>query len=607
MVSMGIQSTADLLWEFDQSVRAGSSPNIVDWLMRWPNSAEREDIACDLLRTGWELLGGDFTWLAHQFADPRLELSKDSRISILQGIYLDQVNRGQPMSWETYGGFGFTAEELDLRGPEDRLCLGHEFGPDFKIVGPVRRGGFGTVYRAVDLYTGKPVAIKAPRLGPHAEEYSQQLRAEAEALSRMALPGTPRFIGMADTPEGPCLFMEYVSGETLQNLLSRGTMSRPEILRTFARIARVIDSMHERGYVHGDVRLENVIIRDNGDATLLDFGTTRHNMPTARRRRTRGGTLAFMSPESVIGSPLAGQIADDVFSLGAVLYQVLSGRPLRARGELLAVVEGITKVESQVRSTSALDAAEKSLCLAALQPYPWERFERSADFADSCDLIADGRYAGNELRKNRPRVVALQIGRLLGGIEAKAGMLEFALDQHYEAWMSTILPSIPVIAEEMRTVRGLSKCLDIDVSEWESADRFVALVHSASEPGDLDGCALSEGCSQIAAWCRQSYATIIKNMQSRDDVVMMSDSRALRMALFAPAAIKVWLEDPSGAPLPPERLWILERVMASSADESVWPLTIRKVESLFERVALFDWKVDGFGCFISGTGGMGDR
>jgi serine/threonine protein kinase len=525
----------------------------------------------------------------------------------LRGIYLDQVDRGQRTNWETYAAFAFTAEQLDLRGPEDRLHLGHELGPDFKIVGPVRRGGFSTVYRAIDLFTGKPVAIKAPRLGPHAEEYSQQLRAEAEALSRMALPGTPRFIGMADTADGPCLFMEWVSGETLQSLLRKGTMSRPEVLRTFARVARVIDSMHERGYVHGDVRLENVIVRDNGDVTLLDFGTTRHNMPTARRRPDRGGTLAFMSPESIISSPVAGQIADDVFSLGAVLYQVLSGRPLRAKGDLPSVLDGITKVESQVRSTSALNAAEKSLCLASLQTVPWERFERAADFADACEHVADGRYAGVELRKIRPRVVALRIGRLLGGIEAKAGMLKFALDRGYGDWVSTTLPGVSVIADEMRAVRWLSNCLSIDVTEWESADRFAALAHRASELGEVDACGLSQICERIADWCRQTYATVIENMKSRDDVVMMCDSRALRMALFAPGAIKVWLDDPSGAPLPPQRLWILERVMASSPDESVWALTIRKVESLFERGALFDWSVDGFGCFISGTGEMGDR
>src|SRR5688572_9311228 len=212
-------------------------------------------------------------------------------------------------------------------------------------------GGMGEVYLARDLALDRPVAIKfiAPDKVGDASARRRLIR-EARAAASLDHPNICGVHEVIDTPDGrACIVMQYLEGRTLAEVLRDGPTDVRLALTIAADLASALAVAHKRGVIHRDLKPRNIIITPDQRAKLLDFGVARHatssadadDGTTTTQLTTPGvivGTPAYMSPEQVLQRPLDGR--SDLFALGAVLFECLTGRrPFDGRGGLEQVSE----------------------------------------------------------------------------------------------------------------------------------------------------------------------------------------------------------------------------------------------------------------------------
>jgi eukaryotic-like serine/threonine-protein kinase len=210
---------------------------------------------------------------------------------------------------------------------------GRAFGP-YRIVGPIGAGGMGEVYKAEDTKLNRPVAVKLlPAWLAADRDGLRRFRAEARAASSL---NHPHILVIHDIGEmDGRLFMvtEFVEGETLRQRLARGALPVRDVVEIGLQVASALAAAHARSLVHRDIKPENIMVRPDGYVKLLDFGLAKSiDAPLAADGDTLltqagfvVGTPRYMSPEQVRGLPIDGRT--DVWSLGVVLFEMLTGSP----------------------------------------------------------------------------------------------------------------------------------------------------------------------------------------------------------------------------------------------------------------------------------------
>jgi eukaryotic-like serine/threonine-protein kinase len=286
------------------------------------------------------------------------------------------------------------------------LVSGTRLGP-YEIVAPLGAGGMGEVYRAKDTRLERTVAIKV--LPTHlSTDPVRKLRFEREAkiISSLNHPHicTLYDIGSQDGIE--YLVMECLEGETLAKRLEKGPLPVDQVLKYGAQIADALDKAHRRGVVHRDVKPSNIILTAAG-AKMLDFGLAKPSVATSltttltkvdvpvTEEGTIVGTFQYMSPEQVEGKEVDGR--SDIFSLGAVLYEAVTGRKAFEGKSRLSLASAILEKEPAPISTMrpmtplGLDRAVKK-CLAK---DPDERWQSASDLKSELNWIMEsGSRAG---------------------------------------------------------------------------------------------------------------------------------------------------------------------------------------------------------------------
>jgi len=222
----------------------------------------------------------------------------------------------------------------------------------FELREKLGEGGMGTVYLAWDTQLRRKVALKLIRGVKASDRERQRLLLEARTASNLAHPNIVTIFGLFEDQNQLFYAMEYVEGETLEDLLRRGALPIPQVLLMAAQMASAIAYAHQHGVIHRDIKPANIMISIEGNIKILDFGLAR---PTAAGQdqllveepqllQTRDGqirgTLPYMAPEQ-----LSGQRADakcEIFSFGCVLYEMLAGQrpfpathPVQIRWEIL--------------------------------------------------------------------------------------------------------------------------------------------------------------------------------------------------------------------------------------------------------------------------------
>jgi len=281
------------------------------------------------------------------------------------------------------------------------LPAGTRLGP-YEVLSPLGAGGMGEVYRARDMRLDREVAVKVlpERLAEDPAALSRFER-EAKALAALSHPNVLTILDFGQQGRVAYAVMELLEGETLRLRLLRAQMSWREAAELGYEIADGLAAAHSRGIVHRDLKPENIFLTSNGRAKILDFGLARREgLPEVQDRTHQQtqtqmtepgsvmGTVGYMSPEQVSG--VAADARSDIFSLGCVLHEMVSGaRPFagRTHGEVLAA---ILRDEPPDLSGDQAPAELVGVIRHCLLKKPEQRFQSARDLAFALKAIVSG-------------------------------------------------------------------------------------------------------------------------------------------------------------------------------------------------------------------------
>jgi serine/threonine protein kinase len=263
--------------------------------------------------------------------------------------------------------------------------IGRTIG-NYKIDGKLGEGGMGTVYHGIDVMLDRVIAIKVlrPELATK-DAVVERFRTEAVNLAKLSHPNIATLYSLLR--EGDELFMvlEFVRGETLDaTMRRRGALPVEEALPAFCQVLDGIDHAHELGIVHRDLKPANIMVTDRGTLKVLDFGIARlFGSSRLTRAGNIVGTLEYMPPEQVRGLETDGR--SDIYSLGMVLYEMLTGRvPLEHDSEFELMKMQVEEMPSPPRSwNQAIPEKVESAILRAIRKRPEDRFQTAGDLRES--------------------------------------------------------------------------------------------------------------------------------------------------------------------------------------------------------------------------------
>jgi TolB-like protein/Tfp pilus assembly protein PilF len=270
----------------------------------------------------------------------------------------------------------------------------------YRLERRIGAGGMGEVFFARDLALDRPAAVKIPPPSLSPALRSRILR-EAEASARLQHPAIATFYEAGEASGVAFLAMEYVEGETLRERLRRGPLPVSEALPLAGCLLEALEHAHAAGVLHRDIKPENIMVTGAASAKLLDFGIARLfvsreeelDMPTATALSGDGGalgTVGFMSPEQLKGQPLDRRT--DVFSLGAVLYEALTGAPAFPGETAAQRIAAILADEPLPLSGDPISPEIRSVLGRALARDPAKRYPSAAAFLADLRAVSTGEF-----------------------------------------------------------------------------------------------------------------------------------------------------------------------------------------------------------------------
>jgi serine/threonine-protein kinase len=291
----------------------------------------------------------------------------------------------------------------------------------YKIIAPLGSGGFGTVYLAQDTWIDKKVAIKVPHR--QGLDFGELLR-EPRLLASVSHPNIVSITTAEKQDNVFFIVMEYVPGETLENLIAaQGALDVGRTLDFTCQICNAVEHAHRQGVIHRDLRPANVLLTDNDMVKVADFGTSRF-LEIAAHGTTVIGSPPYMAPEQFHGKAV---FASDLYSLGVTMYQMLTGLlpyDAPAPADLDRLMSGELVSPPRLKNPS-IPKAISDIVMRAMAPDVTARYQRAADVLE--DLLAARtpaparRPAAASREPARPRDDAQGIQSRLRARETPAG------------------------------------------------------------------------------------------------------------------------------------------------------------------------------------------
>src|SRR5512143_2240313 len=310
------------------------------------------------------------------------------------------------------------------------LAAGSRLGP-YEIVTPIGAGGMGEVYRARDPRLGRDVAVKVlPASFSKDPDRLRRFEQEARAAGVLNHPNIMAVYDIGTVEGSPYVVSELLEGETLRSRLGGGPLAPRRATEYAVQIAHGLSAAHEKGIVHRDLKPENLFVTEDGHLKILDFGlakrteqdrTDETSAPTESKLTEPGvvmGTVGYMSPEQVRGLPV--DYRSDIFSFGAILYELLSGKKAFKRDTAADTMSAILKEEPPASTASGFGplAALQRIVQHCLEKKPGERFQSARDlvFALESALGESGpgeSTHGASVRWERPSLITSALGFII--------------------------------------------------------------------------------------------------------------------------------------------------------------------------------------------------
>jgi eukaryotic-like serine/threonine-protein kinase len=372
--------------------------------------------------------------------------------------------------------------------------------PGYEVLGVLGRGGMGIVYQARQLRLKRLVALKMVRdtrtAGPQEQD---RFRVEAEAVARLQHPNVVQIFEVGEAAGQPFFALEYVEGGSLANKLGGTPLPAREAAQLAGTIARAVQAAHAQGVIHRDLKPANVLLTKDGVPKITDFGLAKRLDADSGQTQMGQvlGTPSYMAPEQARGDTRAGAASTDVYALGAILYEMLTGRP-PFKGA--SVVETLEQVRTQepvppTRLQPRCPRDVETICLKCLQKDPQRRYP-------GCEALADDlrRFlAGEPIRarpvsrverawrwcRRNPRVAAMgaTVAVLLILVAISLGVLAVRLSQERQAVAETRRVAEQRLQQAIEAVAGGNYLRAQDLLRWSDPvlDRHADLGDIRSE------------------------------------------------------------------------------------------------------------------------------
>ena len=261
---------------------------------------------------------------------------------------------------------------------------------DYELLEEIGRGGQGVVFRARQKSLNRIVALKVIGLGQWATKaHLKRFRLEAEAAASLDHPCIVPIYEVGER-DGQCYFsMKFVEGGQLDEVVKHTPMSIRQAVELIAKVARTVHYAHEHGILHRDIKPGNILLDAKGEPHLTDFGLARlvESESTVTRTLEVLGTPSYMAPEQAAGNNTKLTNATDVYGLGAVLYQLLTGHPPFAGGTTYETIKLLLETEPRPPRlwNAKVDRDLSTICLKCLEKDPQRRYSSALALAEDLE------------------------------------------------------------------------------------------------------------------------------------------------------------------------------------------------------------------------------
>lgn len=272
--------------------------------------------------------------------------------------------------------------------------LPRDFGP-YELIREVGRGGMGVVYEARQKGLDRSVAVKMI-LASHlaSPDLVRRFQAEAKAAARLRHSNIVHIHDVGQLNGQDFFAMEYIEGLSLAQRITQGPVDVPTAVRLVATVARAVEHLHQQGVVHRDLKPSNILLDSDGHPYVTDFGLAKVFVGGSDVTATGviAGTPSYMAPEQAAGRRAEIGPTTDVYSLGAILYELLTGvPPFRAETPLDTLMEVLSGDPATPRTLDPhIPRGVELICLKCLTKEPQERYASAAALADDLDRFARG-------------------------------------------------------------------------------------------------------------------------------------------------------------------------------------------------------------------------
>jgi WD40 repeat protein len=371
--------------------------------------------------------------------------------------------------------------------------------PGYEMVRELGRGGMGVCYLARQVRLKRDVVVKMIRDGSLARpEQLARFRAEAEAIAHLKHPHIVQIYEVGEVASGPYLVLEWVEGGSLADQLAGKPQPAAWTARLVETLARASQHAHQRGIVHRDLKPANVLLTCEGTPKITDFGLAKRvaSGPSATDSGFPLGTVNYMPPEQACPKTQEIGPAADVYALGAILYEMLSGRPPFLGGSHLETILKVVTEEPvpprQLQPKVPRDL--ETICLKCLEKKPAQRYPSATALADDLARYLAGQpiqarpirawERGIKWARRQPALAALTVATLASAV------IGFALI----AWQWQAAEAARGLAEQAHQSEKTQRQL-AEVARQEQADqrkRFQQLSLNMMVDGGLQGCEQGE-------------------------------------------------------------------------------------------------------------------